>query len=136
MNGVPGWVGPTAAISLVVIALSFLVMGGVVLVAALSIRKKVRELQASLTRVSDDAKAVTAKLKRELNGYIDISTDTRQKVRAALDTGEHRLQDLDALIEVLQAEAEETALDAAAFLRTVRGSRRMLGAALRRRHRS
>ncbi len=133
MNGVPGWVGPTVAISLIVIALSFMVMGGVVLVAALVIRGKVRALQAQLVKVSDDAKSVTARLKGELNGYVELSTEAREKVRVAIDTVEMRLSDLDALIEVLQAEAEDTALDAAAFLRTVRGSRRMLGAAFRRR---
>ncbi len=135
MNGVPGWVGPTMAISLIVIALSFMVMGGVVLVAALVIRSKLRALQSQLAKVSDDAKSVTTKLKNELSGFVDISSETREKLRDALDIVQTRLQDLDALVEVLQAEAEETALDAAAFLRTVRGSRRMLGAAFRRRGR-
>lgn len=133
MNGVPGWVGPTVAISLVVIALSFLVMGGVVLVAALVVRSKVKALQAQLAKVSADAKSVTTRLKGELDGFVEISSDTRERLRDAIDTVQTRLQDLDALVEVLQAEAEDTALDAAAFLRTVRGSRRMLSAAFRRR---
>jgi hypothetical protein len=40
-----------------------------------------------------------------------------------------RLKDLDALAEVLQEEAEATALDVAAFVRTVRRSGKILGAA-------
>ncbi len=57
-------------------------------------------------------------------------------MRAAIDGVQARVRDLDALVEVLQEEAEETALDVAAFVRTVRRSGAVLGAAkkaLRRR---
>jgi len=44
---------------------------------------------------------------------------------------ETRLQDLDALAEVVQEEVQETALSAASLLRTVRRSGMVLGAARR-----
>lgn len=129
MTDVPGWVGPTIAISLVIIAASFLVMGGVALAIGLGLRKKTNQARTQLAAFSSDVKSVTSKLKSELEGFTELSAEARAKLRGAIDTVDGRLQDLDALVEVLQAEAEDTALDAAAFLRTVRSSGRILGAA-------
>lgn len=129
MNAAPGWIGPTIAISLVVIALSFLVMGVVVLAIGLGIRNKVRSVKAQLARYNDELKTLTGRLRSEIDGYAELSSEARGKLRGAIDTVDSRLKDMDALVEVLQAEAEETALDAAAFLRTVRRSGRILGVA-------
>ena len=129
MNGVPEWVGPTIAISLVVIATSFLVMGAVVLAMGLGIRRKVKAVRGQLAKYNDELKTLTGRLRSEIDGYASLSTEARGKLRGAIDTVDSRLKDLDALVEVLQVEAEETALDAAAFLRTVRRSGRILSAA-------
>ena len=131
MTSLPLWVGPTVAISLAVIAASFLVMGGVALVIGLGVRKQSRAAREQLAKFTADAKAVTARLKGELEGFADLSAEARGKLRAAIDTVDGRLKDLDALVEVLQQEAEETALDVAAFVRTVRRSGAVLGAARR-----
>jgi len=130
------WVGPTIAVSLVIIAASFLVMGGVALTLAVGLRRMSREARAKLTALTADARSATARLRGELDGYADLATETRLKLRRGVDAVELRLRDLDALVEVLQEEAEETALDVAAMVRTVRRSGRVLGAArkaLRRR---
>ncbi len=129
MNGVPEWVGPTIAISLVVIATSFLVMGAVALAIGLGIRSKVKAVRAQLAKYNDELKTLTGRLRSEIDGYASLSAEARGKLRGAIDTVDSRLKDLDALVEVLQVEAEETALDAAAFLRTVRRSGRILSAA-------
>jgi hypothetical protein len=129
MNGVPEWVGPTIAISLVVIATSFLVMGAVVLAMGLGIRSKVKAVRGQLAKYNDELKTLTGRLRSEIDGYASLSAEARGKLRGAIDTVDSRLKDLDALVEVLQVEAEETALDAAAFLRTVRRSGRILSAA-------
>ncbi len=127
----PAWVAPTVAIALVVIAASFLVMGGVALAIGVGLRRQSRALRASVATFSADAKAVTAKLRGELDGYVALSHEARGKLRGAMDTVDARLKDLDALVEVLQEEAEETALDVAAFLRTARKTGGILGAARR-----
>jgi len=125
----PAWIGPTIAISLVVIAASFLVMGAVALALGLGLWRISREARAKLAALTADAKSATARLKGELDGYADLATETRLKLKRGVDTVEGRLQDLDALVEVLQEEAEETALDVAALVRTVRRSGGLLGAA-------
>jgi len=127
----PAWVGPTIALALVVIAASVLVMGGVALFVGLGLRQQSREVREKLAAFSADARAATARLKGELEGFADLATETRVKLRRGVETVEGRLTDLDALVEVLQEEAEETALDVAAFVRTVRRSGHVLGAARR-----
>jgi hypothetical protein len=128
---VPTWVGPTIAIALVVIAVSLLVMGGVVLAIGLGLRRARRRLGTQLTAFTDEARVLASRLKHELDGFADLSTDARQRLKGAMDTVDGRLRDLDALVEVLQQEAEEAALDVAALVRTVRSSGRILGAARR-----
>lgn len=129
MTPADAWVGPTIAISLAIIAASFLVMGGVSLVIGIGLRKQSRAARDQLAKFTADAKAMTARFKGELEGFADLSAEARTKLRGAIDTVDGRLKDLDALVEVLQQEAEETALDVAAFVRTVRRSGKVLGAA-------
>ena len=127
----PGWVGPTVAISLVIIAASFLVMGSVVLLAGLAIKKEKSNVKKQLAVVAADAKTVLTRLKGEVEGFADLSAEARGRLRGAIDTVDGRLKDLDALVEVLQEEVEETAIDVAAMVRTVRRSGGILGAARR-----
>lgn len=128
----PGWVGPTVAISLVIIAASFLVMGAVALAIGLGLRRQSRALKAAVTTFAGDAKVITARIRGEVEGYVEVSEDARGKLRSAVSRVENRLEDLDALVEVLQEEAEETALGVASFVRTIRKSGGILGAARRR----
>jgi flagellar motility protein MotE (MotC chaperone) len=131
MTPVPAWVAPTIAISLVLIAASLVVLIAVAVGMALGMRRKSRAFAAQLSALSADAKAVSTRFRTELESYADLSSDARAKLRGAMDTVERRLQDLDALAEVLQAEVEETALSVGALLRTVRSSGKVLGAARR-----
>ncbi len=117
------------AISLAIIALSFLAIGSSVLFGVLTIMKQVDKLKAHLARVSAETRAVADRLKGELDGFVDLSVEARGKVRGAIDAVETRLQDLDALVEVLHEEAEATALDVAAFVRTARHAGGVLGTA-------
>jgi phage baseplate assembly protein W len=134
----PAWVGPTVALSLVVIATSMLVLGGVVLAIGLGLRKARRDIGAKLAVFTADAKAATTRLRTEVEGFADLSGEARIKLRRAVAKVEDRLSDLDALVEVLQEEAEETALDVAALVRTARHPLSVFGvarAALRARRR-
>ncbi|MFI5207612.1 MAG: hypothetical protein ACHQU8_09355 [Gemmatimonadales bacterium] len=128
----PSWVGPTIAISLVVIAASFLVMGSVALLVGMGLRKQSRALRAQVNAFTTEARTVTLRLKGELEGFADISADARVRLKGAIESVDGRLKDLDALVEVVQEEAEETALDVASFIRTVRRTGGILGAARRR----
>ena len=134
----PTWIGPTVAIALVVIAASFLVMGAVALVIGLGLRKAKHDIGAQLAAFTGDAKAATSRLRTEVDGFADLSAETRGKLQRAVRGVEERLLDVDALVEVLQEEAEEAALDVAALVRTARRSASIFGvarAALRARRR-
>jgi len=131
MSVIPAWVAPTAAIALVVIALSLLAMGAVVTAIGLGLRARSRAIGAQLTAVTTDARTVMGRLKVEVEGYVDLSGEARAKLRGAMTSLERRLEDLDTLADVLQDEVEDTALSAASVLRTVRRSGSVLGAVRR-----
>ena len=131
MTAIPAWVAPTIAIALAVMAACLLVMGGVALAIGLGLRSRTRVLTGQLATLAADARAVADRLKAEVEGYVDLSSDTRARLRGALDAVQTRLEDLDSLADVLQDEVEETALSAASLLRTVRRSGAVLGAARR-----
>jgi hypothetical protein len=131
MESIPAWVAPTIAISLVIIAASLLAMGGVALAIGFGLRQKSRALSAQLSALTSDAKVIASRLKHEIESYADLSVEARGKLKGAIDAIEVRLQDLDALAEVLQDEVQETALSAATILRTVRTSGKILGVARR-----
>ncbi len=131
MTDVPGWIAPTIAISLVIIAASMLTVGAVALAIGFGLRKKIRAVSAQLSAFTADAKVVAARLRHEVDGYTDLSTEARLKLQRAVDAVEARLQHLDALAEVFQEELDETALSAASFMRTVRNSGQLFGVARR-----
>jgi len=131
MESIPAWVAPTIAISLVIIAASMLTVGAIALVIGLGLRRRTREVSAQLSALTADAKTVAARLRHEIDGFADISTEARVKLKRGMNAVETRLQDLDALAEVVQEEVQETALSAASLLRTVRRSGKVLGAGRR-----
>lgn len=131
MTAIPDWVAPTVAISLAVIAVCLVAMGGVALAVGLGLRRRSRALTAQLADVNRDARALAARLRLEIESYADLSADARGRLQGAMTAVQTRLEDLDALADVLQEEVEETALSAASLLRTVRRSGSVLGVARR-----
>ncbi|HXY68497.1 MAG TPA: hypothetical protein VEH62_03545 [Gemmatimonadales bacterium] len=128
---IPVWIAPTIAIALAVMAACLLAMGAVTVAIGLGLRARSRALTAQLANLTADARAVADRLKIEIEGYVDLSGETRARLKGALDSVQTRLEDLDALADVMQEEIEETALGAASLLRTVRRSGAVLGAARR-----
>jgi hypothetical protein len=131
MTAIPDWVAPTVAISLAVIAVCLVAMGGVALAVGLGLRRRSRALAAQLADVNRDARALAARLRLEIESYADLSADARGRLQGAMTAVQVRLEDLDALADVLQEEVEETALSAASLMRTVRRSGSVLGVARR-----
>ncbi len=143
---VAGWVGPTMAISLVIIAGAFLVIAAA---SALAARQAAREMQ-QLSRVieslrTDLAPALTAVQAvsgegQRLAGM--VGTEAEELVRASRQLREglkDRLANLEAIYDVLEEEIEDTAVDVAVTLRTFRSGagwfgriRRLLGGGRRR----
>ena len=137
----PGWVGPTAAISLVVIALAFaaIAAGSVLLARAASkeiselseklegIRGDLHDAMHAVRRVAETGEDLSVKLKDEIQHYLTTSRAVRQDLERGIRKVKTRLADLDALYEIVHEEVEDTALDVAARVRAVRRGSSVVG---------
>jgi uncharacterized protein YoxC len=137
----PEWVGPTMAISLAVIALSFLGIALAVAIAALKLTGQVKKVGTLVDGLQDDIartlKAVRhlteqghdvmVVVRQETGAFAQTSRRLRRKLVRAADRVEIKLEELETLYDVLHDEFEGTALDVAAALRSVRRGNGMLG---------
>lgn len=131
----PGWVGPTMAVALMIIAVAFVVIAAAV---GLAMREAAREMQ-HLARVID---ALRADIAPALGAASLIGTEAEELVRASreLRAGvRDRIANLQAVYDVLEEELEETAIEVAVTLRSFRTGagwfarlRRLLGGGRRR----
>ena len=128
------WAEAVTAISTAIIALILAFTG----IALISWMGDVRKLTSELTRLTasldhdirptlqtvrkltDDASSVVGTVRTEIGAIVKTSRGLRQRVDKTVDSVEERLQDLDALLDVVLTEVEDTALDVAAALRTAR----------------
>lgn len=117
------WVGPTMAISLAVVALSF----AVIAVMAAVIGSRTLRAGRRIEEAADATRGLAVKVQDEVTELVRTSQRLRFEVDRGVRRAKRRLQDLDAVAEVVQEEIEETALDVAATLRTVRTGRGVLG---------
>jgi hypothetical protein len=136
LQAVQGWVGTTVAISLVVIAASFLAIAGAVVVGALAVSRQAKKLRGQMGVLEDDAKRAVRSVRRAARNAAEASEVLKEQAHAFAHTGKkirHRLDDatlrvhervgeLDALYEVVSEELEDTALDVAASARAFRGN--------------
>lgn len=137
----PEWVGPTMAISLAVMALSFLGIALALGIAALKIAgqtKKIgtlvdglqddiaRTLQ-TLRRLTEQGQDVMVLVRQETGAFAQTARRIRRKSVRAVDRVEMKLEELETLYDVVRDEVEGAALDMAAALRSVRRGNGMLG---------
>jgi uncharacterized protein YoxC len=137
----PGWVGPTAAISLVFIALAFVAIAAGFVLVARAAKKEISEVSDKLEgirgdlhdamhavrKVAETGEELSGKLKVEIEHYLTTSKSIRHDLERGVRRVKTRLADLDALYEVVHEEVEDTALDVAAKVRTVRTGAGMVG---------
>ena len=135
------WVGPTMAISLVLIALSFIIIAAVAALvgkeaaeALDKLSKEVGELRTdlqpalqSVRHMAEEAQGLASRLNLEAHEVIRTSSEIRHEVRRGVERVRERMEDLDALAEVMQEELEDTALDVAARVRSVRTGAGVIG---------
>jgi hypothetical protein len=134
-------VGPTAAISLVVVAVSMVGAAAVLAYAGLRIVAETRKLStmiqgyqedvsqalAGARRLLDQGQDVMVLLRQEIGAFTQTSRRIRRKLVRGVDSIENKLADLETLYELVHEEVEDTALDVAAALRTSREGNGMLG---------
>jgi uncharacterized protein YoxC len=137
----PEWVGPTVAISLVVIAVSMVGAAAVLAYAGLRIVAETRKLSTMIQgyqedvsqaltgarRLLDQGQDVMVLLRQEIGALTQTSRRIRRKLVRGVDSIEDKLADLETLYELVHEEVEDTALDVAAALRTSREGNGMLG---------
>jgi anthranilate phosphoribosyltransferase len=116
----PTWVGVVSALSLAVIALAAIVVAAASIASALGVRTLVRVLEQLAGPALTDVRQLIATIKGEADALAGTSRDIRLRIVRAADAAEARLTDLDALVEVVQEEVEETVIDAAVTLQNVR----------------
>jgi len=137
----PEWVGPMAAISLAVLALSFLGLAVAVAVAAFKLAGQVRKVGTLVDGLQDDISRTLKSVRRlteqgqdlmvlvrhEAGAFAQTARRLRRKTVRAADRIEVKLEELETLYDVVHDEVEGAALDAAAALRSVRHGNGMLG---------
>jgi hypothetical protein len=137
----PGWVGPTMAISLAIIAVCFLGIAAVAMIAALRLSGEAKKLAAVVSGLQDDAAQALKAVRRlteqgqdlmvvvrnEAGAFAQTSRRVRRKLVRGVDRVEDKLADLETLYDLVHGEVEDAALDVAATLRSVRRGNGMLG---------
>ncbi len=136
-----GWIGPTVALAMVVIAGCVAVMTYVLVRMAreahasteglhrtlAEFREKLDPVLTSITNFTETGSETLELARHEVQEVVTTSRMVRSEVEHGLRRARSRLADFDALVEVMQEEVEETAIDVATALRTVRASRGLLG---------
>ena len=135
------WQGTVAAIALMLIALSFFGFAAATWLAARKAAEEAGKLSQAIANfhqaldpilrnvkgVADASNEVTDLIRREAAGYAATSMRVRSTADEALEKVSDRVRDLDALMEVLYAELEETALDVGSMLHRARRPKGWIG---------
>lgn len=136
-----GWVGPTMAISLAIMAIAVLSMAMLVGVAARRVSSQARRIGVLIDELQDDV-AQTLKagrrlaeqgqdlmhvVRHEAGAFAHAGRRIRRKAMRGADRIERKLHNLETLYDVVHDEVEDTALDVAAALRSVRSGNGLLG---------
>jgi len=129
-----------ADVATIVIALSIIAVGLAVIFGALKAWRMMKRMRTdvhpaiqNLTAMSDNAKALTDRLRVNVEELSATVSDTNLKVRRATDAAEERLAEVNALIGVAQREAEEAFVRAASTVRGVQVGTEALRRLARRR---
>ena len=137
----PGWIGPTVALSLFVIAIVYL---GIVIALALAMKKfeergaaiarELHDLRRELTpalqainRFSESGAEVADIAREEMRSIVHTAQQVRLDVERGVKRAKRRLADFEAVVDVVQEEVEESALDITTAMRTVRTGAGMIG---------
>jgi hypothetical protein len=113
------------AVSLAVIALASIAGGVAAFVVTAELRRFFRAVEHLAGPALNDIRQLVGSMRTEAEALVGTSRDIRTRIVHAADAAEARLTDLDALLDVVQGEVEETALEVAATLKDVRTGTRL-----------
>ncbi len=133
----------SGTLQILVLLVGFVALGATAALA-LTVRRVVNTLQGTVdrliadtrpllqqaTRVSEDARDVVKTVRREVDRLAEASSEMSARILDLSDAAEQRIDEVNALIDVLRDEVQDTALSAAATVRGVRVGAAALGMAL------
>jgi hypothetical protein len=138
-SGFERWVDVIADVATIVIAVALIVAGLVAVFGALKVQGMLRRMRTdfdpairSANAVAENAKAMSDKLRGNVEELSATVSDTTLKVRRATDAAEAKVAELNALAGVVQREAEEAFVRAASAVRGVQVGTAALRRTLRR----
>ena len=117
---IPPWTAVVTALSLLVIALAAVVVAVAAVLSALGVRATLGFFRRLAAPTVEDVRGLVGVIKTEADALVGASRDIRLRIVRAADAAEVRLANLAALVDVLQEEADDAALDAALAVRSVR----------------
>lgn len=137
----PGWILPTVALSLLVIAISVVVATTIILMTikqsvdrAQSLADQVAQLREDIAptlraigRLGDKGMEVADMAQQEAREIIETTRRLRYDVERGVKRARRRLADFDAVVEVVQEEVEATALDVTSTMHSLRTGAGMIG---------
>jgi hypothetical protein len=125
-SGFERWVDVLADVATIVIAVAIIVVGIVAIYGAMKVRGMIRRIRGdfdpairNLTAASEQAKAISGTLRRNVDELSGTVSQTSDKVRRATEAAEARLGELNALVGVMQREVEELFVRTASAVRGV-----------------
>lgn len=129
-----------ADVATIIIALAIIVVALVAIYGALKVRGMIKRIRGdfdpairNLTAASEQAKAIGGTLRRNVDELSGTVSETNEKVRRATDAAQARLTELNALLDVVQREAEDIFVRTASAVRGVQKGADALRAIGRRR---
>jgi hypothetical protein len=115
-----------ADVATIVIAAALIAVGLVAIYGALKVRGMLRRMRTdfdpairSATAVAENAKAMSDRLRTNVEELSETVRETNQKVRRASEAAEVKIGELNALVGVVQREAEDAFVRAASTVRGV-----------------
>jgi phage-related protein len=139
-SGFERWVDVAADVATIIIALAIIVIGLVAIYGALKVQGMIKRIRGdfdpairNLTAASEQAKAISGTLRKNVDELSGTVTETNDKVRRATEAAEARLGELNALLGVVQREAEDIFVRTASAVRGVQVGAGALRAGVRRR---
>lgn len=131
-----------ADVATIVIAVAIIAVGLVAIYGALKVRGMLRRMRAdfdpairSANAVAENAKTMSDRLRTNVEELSRTVSETNVKVRRATEAAEVKVGELNALVGVVQREAEDAFVRAASAVRGVQVGTQALRGAVRRRGR-
>jgi uncharacterized protein YoxC len=125
-SGFERWVDVLADVATIVIAIAIIVVGAVAVYGAMKVRRMIKRVRGdfdpairNLTAASEQAKAISGTLRKNVDELSGTVSQTNDKVRKATEAAEARLGELNALVGVMQREVEELFVRTASAVRGV-----------------